>query len=179
MAFFSIGMCNAIPIETPDIEERHNFVIKCPKGWGYRTFKGNNGLIGVMWPVGTTFYSTDTAVFVFLQDNSKKLPKVPCNINLFTEKCTKAKFKFLDKKSLNDKTLSLGEQYFNGRCGRTMVVIKESIEPYSIIIMIAAAKYITKKQLTDLKEIAASYKIEIQSYIERKKMGEIDSSDNT
>lgn len=176
--FLIAGICNAIPIATPDIEQRNNFVVKCPKGWGYRTFKGSNGLIGVFWPTGKSFYNTDIAAFVFLQDNTKKLPKIPCNINLFTEKCTKAQFKFLEKNRINDRTLSLGEQYFKGRCGKTMVIIKVSVDPYTIVIMLASAKYITKKQLADLKEIAERYKAEIIDYIERRKNGERDPSDN-
>lgn len=168
----------AKPIATPEFDQRHNFVVKCPKGWGYRTFRGNNGLIGVFWPTGTSFYSTDMAAFVFLQDNTKKLPEKPCNINLFEEKCPKAKFKFLPKNQTSNKTLSLGEQYFNGRCGKTMVIIKVSVAPYSIIIMLASSGYITKKRLADLKEIAERYKAEILDYIERRKNGERDSSDN-
>lgn len=161
---FNIGI-SAIPIETPDFDERNKFVIKCPEGWGYRTFNGENGLIGAMWPAGITFNATDTAVFIFLQNNNRKRPKVPDNINLFTEKCPKAKFKFAKKSGQDDSTLSLAEQYFSGRCGRTMVILKETVENYNIIVTVISAKYITKAQLVDIKEITSNYKDEVEKYL--------------
>lgn len=161
---FSIEI-SAVPIETPEVDERNKFVIKCPDGWGYRTFKGENGLIGVMWPAGTTFNLTDTAVFIFVQNNKEELPKLPDNINLFTEKCPKAKFKFTDKSEEDDPTLSLGEKYFSGRCGRTMLIIKETIDHYNIIMAVVSAKYITKSQLAEIKEAAGNYRHEVEKYL--------------
>jgi hypothetical protein len=165
LTIFLFADVGSIPIDTPDSDERNNFVIKSPDGWGYRTFNGDNGLIGVMWPAGTTFNSTDTAVFIFLQDNSKPIPKIPCNINLFTEKCLKAKFKFATPKEEKDTTKSLGEKYFNGRCGRTMIIMKETIDNYNIIITAVSAGYITKSQLADIKKVAKNYKNEAEKYI--------------
>ena len=168
LILFAFAETPAVPIDTPDTDERNDFVIRCPDGWGYRTFKGENGLIGVFWPKGTSFNLTDTAIFVFLQDKSKTLPKIADNINLFTEKCTKARFKFIPLEAENNPTKSLGERYFRGRCGRTMVIIEESVEAYNIVILIASAKaYRTKKQLSDLKEIANAYKREAEEYVKR------------
>lgn len=168
LMFFTFAETPAVPIDTPDTDERNDFIIRCPDGWGYRTFKGENGLIGVFWPKGTSFNLTDTAIFVFLQDKSKPLPKIADNINLFMEKCTKAQFKCLPSEDQNNPTKSLGERYFRGRCGRTMVIIEESVENYNIVILIASAKaYITKKQLSDLKEIANAYKREAEEYVKK------------
>lgn len=161
---FFIEIAKCIPIETPDIpEECNNFMISCPSGWGYRTFDAENGLIGVFWPEDTTFNATDTAVFVFLQDNNKKLPEEPENLNLFTEKCTKATFNFSFKD--DDPTESLAEKYFSGRCGRTMIIFKERVKNYHVILALVSAKYISKKQLNDVKQIAKNYKQEIKTYL--------------
>lgn len=164
---------SAVPIETPDTDERNDFVVRCPAGWGYRTFKGNNGLIGVFWPKRTSFNLTDTAIFVFLQDYDKPLPKKADNIHLFREKCTKANFKFSTERSDRNPTKSLGEKYFRGRCGRTMVIMEEVVGPYRVVLLIASAKmYITKKQLLDFKEIARAYRSEAQEYFDRLQSGE-------
>lgn len=168
--FSFVGIRAAIPIDTPDFDERNDFVIRYPQGWGYRTFKGQNGLIGVMWPSDVNFHSTELAVFIFLQDDSRPIPKIPCNINLFTEKCNKAKFMFATKSNAHDPTFSLGEKYFQGRCGKTMVILKESVPPYNIIILIASAKYITKKQLSDLKIVAKNYRKEIEQYVKSQQL---------
>jgi hypothetical protein len=153
-----------VPIETPEFDERNEFVIRSPEGWGYRTFRGKNGLIGVLWPAGTSFNSADTAIFVFIQNDNEKLPPLPNNINLFTEKCSKANFKFSTKKD-QDKTQSIAEEYFTGRCGRTMVLFKEIIDNYTVIIALVSANYISKAQLNSTKEIVSAYKEEIEKYI--------------
>jgi hypothetical protein len=157
----------AVPIDTPEFDERNDFVINSPNGWGYRTFKGENGLIGVLWPAETTFNLADTVIFIFLQDENSPLPSVPCNINLFTEKCTKAKFKFA-KPNDNNPALSLGEKYFSGKCGRTMVLMKENVKNYNMIFVIVSAKYITKQQFADFKLVAANYEHEVEKYIRDK-----------
>lgn len=176
--FFAFAETNAVPIDTPDTDERNDFVVRSPDGWGYRTFKGNNGLIGAFWPRGTSFNRTDTAIFVFLQDSDEELPRIPDNINLFTEKCTKARFKFATSLSDNNPTKSLGEKYFNGRCGRTMILMKEEVENYRIVIALVSAKpYITKKQLSDLKEISSAYRYEAEEYI-KVKNGEFDEDED-
>ena len=159
----------SVPIDTPDVDERNNLVIRSPDGWGYRTFRGNNGLIGVFWPKGTSFNKTDTAVFVFLQDSNEQFPEIPDNINLFTEKCTKATFKFAEITADENPTKSLGEKYFNGRCGHTMILSEEKIDNYRIVIALVSAKpYVTKTQLRDLKEISNAYRRETEEYITNK-----------
>jgi hypothetical protein len=166
-AFFKLSACG-VPIATPEFDERNEFVIQAPEEWGYRTFNGHNGLIGALWPRGTSFNSTDTAMFIFLQDDGRKLPKRPDNINLFTEKCPKAKFKFLkpsNVKKSDDETLSIAEEYFSGRCGRTMVLLKEVVNEYTVVIALVSAHYVSKKQLVDAKAVAASYSKEIKKYI--------------
>jgi hypothetical protein len=159
--FSNFRVC-CVPIETPEFDERNEFVIKSPEGWGYRTFSGQNGLIGVLWPSGTSFNSTDTAVFVFLQNYKEKLPDIPENINLFTEKCPKARFKFASLKDEENETLSIAERYFSGRCGRTMILFKESIDDYTIVIALVSSRYVSKQQLLDVKKIALSYRKEIE-----------------
>jgi hypothetical protein len=165
----------SVPIETPELDERNKFVIKAPDEWGYRTFGGDNGLIGALWPRGTSFNSTDTAIFVFLQNNDAELPEKPANINLFTEKCPKANFIF-SKRKKDDETLSIAEEYFSGRCGRTMVLFKEIVDNYTIVILVASARYISKKELADAKAVAANYRKEVEKYI--KNFSEKDSSDD-
>jgi hypothetical protein len=156
----------AVPIKTPHLEESNKFMINSPGGWGYRTFRGDNGLIGTLWPAGTSFNATDTVVFVFLQNNSKKLPKIPDNIDIFKEKCRQASFNFFQRqKKSNNATLSLSEKYFSGRCGRTMILFKEVIENYTVVIALISGGYVTKKQVTDVKEVASAYKKEIEKYI--------------
>ncbi|MDR0631657.1 MAG: hypothetical protein LBF54_00175 [Holosporaceae bacterium] len=152
----------SVPIETPEFDERNEFVIRSPEGWGYRTFRGKNGLIGALWPAGTSFNSTDTAIFVFLQNDNEKLPSVPDNINLFTEKCLKANFKFSTKKG-QDRTQSIAEEYFSGRCGRTMILFKEVIDNnYTVIIALVSANYVSKAQMASAKEVASAYREEIE-----------------
>ncbi|MDR1560950.1 MAG: hypothetical protein LBS23_01190 [Holosporaceae bacterium] len=153
------------PIETPELDERNKFVIQAPPEWAYRTFQGENGLIGVLWPFRTSFNLSDTVIFVFLQNTDSQLPNNPENINLFTEKCPKANFKFAKSKDLNDPTKSIEETYFSGRCGRTMVLFEERVRPYNVIISLISSKYISKQQLADVKEIVSSYKAEIEKYI--------------
>jgi len=168
------------PIETPDEEERNEFCIRSPDGWGYRTFEGNNGLIGTLWPAEKTFNSTDTAVFVFLQNDNEEFPEAPHNINIFMEKCPQASFHFFKKESdkeeegeddkkenhENDDTLSIAEEYFSGRCGRTMILFKEKVEYYTVIIALVSAKYVSKSQLADVKLAARAYRREIEKYLE-------------
>ncbi|MDR1235697.1 MAG: hypothetical protein LBJ96_01685 [Holosporaceae bacterium] len=173
-----------VPIETPELDERNEFVIKAPEEWGYRTFVGKNGLIGVLWPRGTSFNSTDTAIFVFLQTEGVKLPKKPDNINLFTEKCQKAKFMFstgdqkkksdADDDDDDDATLSIAEEYFSGRCGRTEILFKEVIDKYTIVVFLASGKYISKKQLADAKKVAANYRKEIEKYVKNSSVSDSD-----
>ncbi|MDR0677303.1 MAG: hypothetical protein LBF57_01330 [Holosporaceae bacterium] len=165
IGFFSFFRSYSIPIETPEFDERNPFVINSPEGWGYRTFKGKNGLIGVLWPNNLTFNATNIAAFVFLQNTNTKLPRKPANINLFYEKCPQAKFQFSSIEKINDETLSIAERYFTGRCGRTMILLQETVENYNVIIALVSAKYITKEQLADIKSVAASYKREIEKYI--------------
>lgn len=50
-------------IATPDNLEHNRFAINVPAGWVYRTFKGNNELIGVLCPKNTSFSKCDTAVY--------------------------------------------------------------------------------------------------------------------
>lgn len=169
--FFVFVGTFGIPIETPDTDERNDFVIRCPYGWGYRTFKGENGLIGVFWPKGTSFNLTDTAIFVFLRDKSKHHPTKLDNIHLFEEKCTKARFKIPKEVEDRNPTKSLGEKYFRGRCGRTMIIIEESIGNYNVVLLLASAKrYITKKQLADFKDIAIAYRREAEDCIKSKEL---------
>ncbi|GHT90651.1 hypothetical protein FACS1894122_01480 [Alphaproteobacteria bacterium] len=155
----------AVPIDTPDRPEENKFVIKCPVGWAYRSLNGDNGLIGLVWPAESTFNATGTAVFVFLQDSKKPRPKVPCHINLFTEKCTKAEFNFYDKKKKDATTKSLNEKYFRGRCGRTMILFEEVISNYTLIFAFISDGYVTKSQLASVKEIVANYREEVEAYI--------------
>ena len=55
-------------IYTPPVDEQNKFVIDSPLGWGYKTLRGTNGLIGVLWPRGTSFNDSDTVIFVFVQN---------------------------------------------------------------------------------------------------------------
>ncbi len=172
------GEVKCDPIETPDFDENNIFAINSPLGWGYRTFVGKNGLIGVLWPAGTSFNKTDTAVFVFLQNSNESLPSEPENINLFREKCEKADFKFASENSRNDATKSISEDYFNGRCGRTMILLKEQVRNYTIIVAFVSARYVTKEQLEDVKSVIKSYKKEIQKYLDEHRVADLDDNDN-
>ncbi|MDR0753659.1 MAG: hypothetical protein LBE95_03265, partial [Holosporaceae bacterium] len=129
----------------------------------YRTFPGRNGLIGALWPFGTSFNSTDTAIFIFIQTNNEEFPIVPDNINLFTEKCTQANFKF--SRDTYNETLSLAEKYFSGRCGKTMILFEEHVGNYTVIISVVSAEYVSREQLADAKKIMAAYKKEIETYM--------------
>ena len=152
-----------VPIETPEPPERSRFVIRAPSGWAYRTFKGNNGLIGVLWPKGTSFNDCDTAVFVFIQDfNEPFLPEVPENGHLFQEKCPKSEFKFADSEDDQDKTLSIEEKYFKGLCGRTEVMFEEKVKNFRIITVLASSFYVSDDLFDDVKYIVSAYKTEIE-----------------
>ncbi|MDR2724140.1 MAG: hypothetical protein LBB25_02970 [Holosporaceae bacterium] len=175
------------PIETPDEDESNIYAITPPGGWGCRTFKGKNGLIAVLWPYETNFNAANTAIFIFLQSNNKKLPKVPDNINLFTEKCPLANFKLAlesdgveefalesddveeftlesddVEEDVEEETISLGKKYFTGRCGRTMIVFREKAGGCTIIALLVSAFYVSKKQLADTKAVVSAYKKEIE-----------------
>ncbi len=152
-----------LPIETPDQPERSQFVIKAPSGWAYRTFKGNNGLVGVLWPKGTSFSNCDTAVFVFIQDsNERSLPEIPDNVHIFNEKCPKAEFKFADWKNDLDKTFSIEEKYFSGFCGRTQILFEEKVKNFRIITMLASSFYVSYDLFEDVKYIVSAYKTEVE-----------------
>jgi hypothetical protein len=153
------------PIETPIFDEKNELLIRGPAQWGYRTFRGKNGLIGVLWPFGTSYNSTDTAIFVFLQSEKDKKPENPDNINLFREKCPRANFKFASPEDMDDQTKSVYESYFMGRCGRTMVLLEEVVNDYTIIVALVSGRYISKQELKDAKEVAASYAKETKKYI--------------
>ena len=154
---------NAVAIDTPNMDERNEIAINPPYDWGYRTFPGKNGLLGAFWPKNTTFNLTQKAIFVFIQDDNAEPDDVPENINLFTEKCEKANFNFSEKN--RDITDSIYETYFSGKCGRTMILLEDSIAQYKIILSVVGATNVTKKQLRDAKEIMHSYKKEIKKQI--------------
>lgn len=161
LLFFFGADC--IPIETPEQPERSRFVIRAPSGWAYRTFKGNNGLIGVLWPKGTSFNNCDTAVFVFIQDfNEPFLPEVPENGHLFQEKCPKSEFKFADAEDDQNQTLSIEEKYFTGLCGRTEVMFEEKVKNFRIITVLASSFYVSDDLFDDVKYIVSAYKAEIE-----------------
>jgi hypothetical protein len=164
--FFALEI-EAIPIDTPEVNYtgEGTFAIKCPDGWGYRTFRGDNGLIAVLWPAESTFNAAGTAIFVFMQNSGRPLPEIPCNINLFTEKCTKANFHFVSKQDINDPTKSLNEKYFTGKCGKTMILFEEIIREYTLIFAFISDGYVTKNQLADVKEAVANYRVELEEYI--------------
>ena len=152
-----------VPIETPEQPERSRFVIRAPSGWAYRTFKGNNGLIGVLWPKGTSFNDCDTAVFVFIQDfNEPFLPEVPENGHLFREKCPKSEFKFADAEDDQNQTLSIEEKYFTGLCGHTEVMFEEKVKNFRIITVLASSFYVSDDLFDDVKYIVSAYKAEIE-----------------
>ncbi|GHT97283.1 hypothetical protein FACS1894126_1040 [Alphaproteobacteria bacterium] len=174
--FFALEVA-AIPIDTPDHPEENIFAIKCPTGWAYRSLKGDNGLIGLVWPAESTFNATGTAVFVFLQDSKKPFPKIPCHLNIFTEKCTKAEFNFYRKKK-GDPTKSLNEKYFRGKCGRTMILFEEVISNYTLIFAFISDGYVTKTQLATVQEIVANYREEAEAYINSMKNSKNNSDKN-
>ena len=150
------------PIETPDIPERNKFVIRVPTGWGYRTFKGDNGLIGVLWPRGTSFNKCDTAIFVFIQDFNSELPDIPANAHLYSEKCNKSQFKFSNPETDSDKTVSIEEKYFAGPCGKTEIIFEERVENYRIVTLLASARYVSHETFDDAKFVAQAYRIEVE-----------------
>ena len=151
-----------VPIETPDQPERSRFAIRAPSGWAYRTFKGDNGLVGVLWPKGTSFRDCDTAVFVFIQDFKQKLPEIPDNVHIFKEKCPKAEFKFSNTKEDQDKTFSIEEKYFSGLCGRTQILFEEKVKNFRIITVLASSFYVSHDLFEDVKYIVSAYKTEIE-----------------
>lgn len=168
LLFFFGSEC--IPIETPDQPERSKFVIKAPSGWAYRTFKGENGLIGALWPQGTSFNDCDTAVFVFIQNFDEVfLPEVPDNGHLFQEKCPKSEFKFADVEDDENETLSIEEKYFNGLCGRTEVMFEEKVKNFRIITVLASSFYVSDDLFEDVKYIVSAYKKEIEDSLGIKK----------
>lgn len=159
------GHC--MPIPTPEVEERNEFVIRAPSGWGYRTFPGKNGLIGVLWPSNVSFNMAMTAIFVFLQTADEPIPEPLANINLFREKCPGADVKFFrpndeQETEKNKDTKSIAETYFTGRCGRTMILFREVINQYTLIFALISKDYITRKQFADTKQIVQAYKHEIE-----------------
>ncbi len=151
------------PIYTPEFDAKNKFVINAPIGWGYRTFNSDNGLIGVLWPRGTSFSSTETAVFVFLQDTNIELfKKKPKYSNIFTEKCPKAAFRFAKNEDMNDKTKSIEEKYFSGRCGRTRILFEEKVKNYRLIILLVSGHDIPAKLFNDVRYTVSAYRKEIE-----------------
>jgi len=168
LLFFFGSYC--VPIETPDQPERNKFVINAPDGWAYRTFKGNNGLIGVLWPKGTSFNDCDTAVFVFIQHiNEPFLPEVPENSHLFKEKCPKAEFNFTHLEDDQDATMSIEEKYFTGLCGRTEVLFEEKIQNIRAVTVLASSFYVSQNLFEDVKYIVSAYRKEIEKELKNQK----------
>jgi hypothetical protein len=169
--FFAVILSNSqicgVPIDTPKDEERNELAIKVPgSGWGYRTFHGENGLIAALWPSETSFNNAKTVIFVFIQNSGAKLPLKPDNINLFTEKCPSAKFTFFSPKHGEDVTKSIAEAYFgSSRCGRTMILFKEEIATYTLIVALVSAAYIPYKQFAFTKDVVKAYRNEIEQSI--------------
>jgi hypothetical protein len=171
LLFFFGSYC--IPIETPDQPERNKLVINAPAGWAYRTFKGNNGLIGVLWPKGTSFNDCDTAVFVFIQHIDEPfLPEIPENSHLFKEKCPKAEFNFAHLEDDQDATKSIEEKYFTGLCGRTEVLFEEKIQNVRVITVLASSFYVSKNLFEDVKYIVSAYRKEVEKDLKNKKIQE-------
>jgi len=168
LLFFFGSSC--VPIETPDQPERNKFVINAPDGWAYRTFKGNNGLIGVLWPKGTSFNDCDTAVFVFIQHIDEPfLPEVPENSHLFKEKCPKAEFNFTHLEDDQDATMSIEEKYFTGLCGRTEVLFEEKIQNIRTVTVLASSFYVSQNLFEDVKYIVSAYRKEIEKELKNQK----------
>ncbi|MDR2766162.1 MAG: hypothetical protein LBB63_01725 [Holosporaceae bacterium] len=164
---------HSVPIETPEIEEKNEFVIQVPTSWGYRTFKGKNGLIATLWPLKNGSYGkTDTAIFVFLQSEGTHDPEAVENQNIFTEKCPQATFKLAEEGDKNDPTKSISEKYFSGRCGRTMVLIEEVVENYTLVVALISERYAMNRELDDAKDVAAAYVQEIKKYVQENGMGQ-------
>lgn len=162
-----------IPIPTPEVEERNEFAIRAPSGWGYRTFKGKNGLIGVLWPANVSFNMAMTVLFVFLQTADQPIPAPLDNINLFREKCPKANVRFIRSEDIPEKkrdTLSISDQYFTGRCGRTTVLFREVVNQYTLIFALVAKDYVTKKQMADVERVVKAYRNEIEEHIAEQAM---------
>ncbi|MBQ3565538.1 MAG: hypothetical protein IJA14_05315 [Alphaproteobacteria bacterium] len=166
------------PIYTPEYDERNDLVIKAPQGWGYRTFKGENGLIGALWPKGTSFNSADTAVFVFAQHYDQIMPKIPENAYLFTEKCPLSKFKFADPRDEEDRTLSIEERYFSGRCGKTRVLFEEKVDDIRIIVILVSSYDVAAELFKDVKYIVSAYKKEAEAMSKRSKGSETEEQSN-
>lgn len=162
---FSLDL-QSIPIKTPEIPELNKFAIAIPSGWGYRTFRGDNGLIGALWPKGTTFNNCDTAVFIFAQDFTKPMPKIPENAHLFKEKCPKSGFKLAKPEDDADATKSISEKYFDGLCGRTEILFEERIKDIRIIVVLASSKYVPRSLFKDVQNIVKSYRREVEKSFE-------------
>ena len=169
-AFLFFCGSHCVPIETPDQPERNNLVINAPGGWAYRTFKGNNGLIGVLWPKGTSFNDCDTAVFVFIQHIDEPfLPEVPENSHIFKEKCPKAEFNFTHLEDDQDATMSIEEKYFTGLCGRTEVLFEEKIQNIRVITVLASSFYVSQDLFKDVRYIVSAYRKEIEKNLKNQK----------
>lgn len=167
-------------IATPDNLEHNRFAINVPTGWAYRTFKGNNGLIGVLWPKNTSFSKCDTAVFIFIQDFDEEfLPEVPENVHLFKEKCSKAEFKFALLEDDQDKTKSIEEKYFSGHCGRTEILFEEKVENFRIIGFFASSFDVSRDLYNDVEAIVSAYKKEVKTWLDNQKTrGQKNRGDN-
>jgi hypothetical protein len=161
-------------IDTPNKSyDGNKIAIKIPGGWGYRTFPGRNGLIGALWPNGTTYHKAKTVIFIFLQS---RYNGTPANVNLYEEKCTKSKFKFATEKDNKDPRKSVYEKYFTGPCGSTMVLFEEIIGDWHLICVLASSKEsISKIALTNAKEVVNHYKKELEQTIEEKKKNNTNS----
>ena len=151
-------------IETPQVEEHNKFAIETPLGWGYKTLHGDNGLIGVLWPRGTSFNDADTVIFVFVQ-NMKQISAnndiIPENLDIVRGKCQDLLFKFSSTDEEGDSTLSIGERYFSGRCGRTRIAFEERVGNYRIIVCLVSSFYVSSRIFNDARSVVRAYKEEV------------------
>jgi hypothetical protein len=167
-------------IETPEVEEWGEFAVKVPSGWGYRSLSGRNGLVGVLWPAKKSFNKSDTAIFVFLQNDGETLPKKPNNIQILVDKCPKLTFHFSTAKGISletendskekefaqeDETISIAEEFFSGRCGRTMILFKEVVSSYSIVVALISGRYVSLDEFNVAKHVTAAYREEVMAHI--------------
>ncbi|MDR1334778.1 MAG: hypothetical protein LBJ19_00660 [Holosporaceae bacterium] len=171
MLFFNTS---AREIYTPATSfDGNHIAIKTPLGWGYRTFPGINGLIGVLWLMysnSISFNNADTVIFIFLQSRGAELLDAPDNVHLFKEKCKKSTFKFASDADARDNKKSIYEKYFSGPCGSTMVVFEEEIGSKRLICaLVSAKKEISQSILYVTREVIKTYKQEIKLQIENKK----------
>lgn len=155
-----------VPIKTPEVPELNKFAIAIPNGWGYRTFRGDNGLIGALWPKGTSFNNCDTAVFIFAQDFTKPMPEIPENAHLFKEKCPKSGFKLANSEDDADATKSISEKYFEGLCGKTEILFEERIKDIRIIVALASSKYVPQSLFKDVQNIVKAYRREVEKSLD-------------